>query len=364
MKLWLGPWITLLSGKIKGEDGAKFEKIIFNEVEQFVREIKTFTDNQAALLNLVARRIDLLTSDKIKQAAQEICNTKTECTRTVQFLASLKTNTKFQHFDYYPCILVIDELLDLMPWEMMLPSQEYSRIHSIYLLLDLYDKYKDQIVDGYLKVCVKSGFAVINPDNDIKLKNMNERMGTFYDDCLPKWERIESVIPSLSQISESLAKNDLFVYSGHGSSLQYFTNDDFANINYNCLMFLFGCDSIAMKAQGSICEAACSSYTFFKSGCPGMLGSISIVTDIWIDLITMLVLTQWVVSDTELHPVVNVCTDGHSKERVHKILAKIKGKRNGNLLALLCDIRKEVDISIRMRSSIVYRGLPTYNDCV
>lgn len=361
MKLWLGPWITLFSGKIKGKTGEEFEKKLFAEVEKFSKSMDGFTDDQNVLLNLVVRRIDLLDSDKIVQAAQNIARTKNEVNRLSEFLARLKGKTTFKEFEYYPCILVIDEIVDSMPWEMVFPNQEFARIHSIYMLLDLCNRFKDQIDNGYLKVTVKNGFAMINPDNDEKLGDMLKRMSQYYDDCLPTWQRVEGAVPQLSMICENLMRNDLFVYSGHGSSLQFFSDMEMEKIKHKCIMLLFGCESIAMKPRGTLCEATCSSYSFFKSGCPGMLGANTIVTDIWVDLITILILTQWITPKDTKHPQIGVCKDEHSKERVSKILRACEGKRNPNLLSVLCNIRNEQGISVRMRSAMIYRGLPPFN---
>lgn len=361
VKLWLGPWITLFSGKIKGRIGEDFEAAIFDEVSKVCKEFDDFPNDQLILLSLVARRVDLLDTDKIKQAAHDIGREQKEYFRIVEFLAQLKSKTKFKDFKYYPCILVIDEIVDPIPWEMILPSQEFTRVHSIYMLLDLYERNKDRIEDGYLKVNMKNGFAVINPDGDEKLGDMHRRMSQFYDDSFPKWKRIELAVPTIDQLNDALQTNELFVYSGHGSCLQFFKDFEFETIKHNCIMLLFGCESIAMKPRGTICEATSSSYTYFRRGCPGMLGALTIVTDIWIDLITILILTQWMTSKKIKHPKIDVCKDEHSKERVRKILQKYDGKRNANLLTVLCDIRNEADISARMRSAIVYRGLPPIN---
>lgn len=387
MASWLGPWVTLLSGKIRGKGGEEYEQKIFDDVTTFADELGWMTPDQVVLLSLMARRIDLLDNAKIEQAARDIAPSYKDCCLIEKFLMGLKTKTPFNDYTYYPCILVIDEILDQMPWEMMLTSQEFTRMHSIYLLFDLYERYKDQIHDGYLKIPIKSGFSLINPNNDDKLNDMCKRMTEFYDDCLPKWERIERIVPPANQISESLSKNELFVYSGHGSSLSFFSNFELENMRHNCLMLLFGCDSVAMKPMGTISEATCASYTYFKNGCPGTLGAIvsgihsachsfclclnnfhfnlpptqTIVTDVWVDLITIWILTQWVVAKQMTHPKINVCKDARSKEHVSRILLKSEGKRNPNLLALLCDLRNETDISFGMRSAIVYRGLPPFN---
>lgn len=141
MTTWLGPWVSLLCGKIKGIKGKSFERSIFKQVQQFCNDNNDITENQCILLKLMARRIDLLDNVKIKQGATDIANTSGQYTRMMQFLKKLKEETalKDQSYEYYPCILLVDEVLDTMPWEMVLKSQQYTRVHSIHLLFDLYD---------------------------------------------------------------------------------------------------------------------------------------------------------------------------------------------------------------------------------
>lgn len=273
MASWLGPWVTLLSGRIKGKSGEEFERSIFKEVDKFAIEHDWMNQDQTTRLKLIARRIDLLDKEKIQEAARDIAPEYKE--KSIEkFLTELKSKMPFKDFKYYPCILILDEILDQMPWEMLLTSQEFTRVHSIYLLFDLYERYKYQIDDGYLKIGIKNGIAMINPNNDDKLNDMCKRMTKFYDDCLPKWERIERVTPTAEKTAECLSKNELFVYSGHGSSLQFFREFELDQMRHSCLMLLFGCDSVAMKPSGTTSEASCSSYTYFKNGCPGTLGAI------------------------------------------------------------------------------------------
>lgn len=114
----------------------------------------------------------------------------------MEFLSDLKSKTKCsQNFEYYPCILIIDEILDPIPWEMILPSQEYTRIPSIYVFFDLCDKFKHKfkhkISDGYLELNVKIGFTLINRNKDEKLEDMCQRMSNYSNDNLPNWKCIE-----------------------------------------------------------------------------------------------------------------------------------------------------------------------------
>lgn len=137
MSSWLGPWIALLCGKIKGKNGEKVEQDIFKQVKQFCDEHDSFTKDQCVLLSLMARRIDLLDADKIEHGSQDIGQTPNQCNQIVKFLTKLKKNIKLNGFEYYPSILVVDEILDSLPWEMVLKSQQCTRVHSMHLLFDL-----------------------------------------------------------------------------------------------------------------------------------------------------------------------------------------------------------------------------------
>lgn len=357
---WLGPWVVLFSGKVKETIGKEWEETIFAEVDTFCNKLDIFFQENL-LLKLIARRIDLLDTEKIQRASNHLARTHNECKAITQFLANLKSKTANNQYTYYPCILVIDEILDPLPWEFVHTSQEFSRVHSIYLLFYLYEKYSAQIVDGYYKLNVKQGFALINPDSDEKLNDMLKRCQQYYSDIFPSWERVERTIPTFDQMRQGLSQSDLFVYSGHGSTLQFFTSLEFEALQNNCVMFLFGCESVAMKPQGTICEAACTTYTYFKTGCPAILGTLTIVTDVWIDLVMFYILTQWAAPRTIKHPLIDISKDSHTIQRVNRILSTIEGKRNPNLLQLLCDIRNQNDISIRIRHAMVFRGLPSHN---
>lgn len=208
-----------------------FEQEIANDVETFTSKLGCFSYHQILLLRLVTRRNEFLDNEKIKQAARDIAKNNKECSQLSEFLMGLKSKIIFKHFDYYLCILVMDEILDLMPWKMVLLSQELTCAHSIHLLFDLYDRYKNQIDEGYHKINANNGFTLINPNDDEKLSVMCNWLNEYYSDCLPKWECLENIIPSMEKLSECLAKNDLLVYSRHGSCLQFLPDFEFGNKN-------------------------------------------------------------------------------------------------------------------------------------
>lgn len=361
MKLWLGPWVTLFSGKIKNHNGGvAFEKKICEQVDAFCDEQKTLAVDQIILLNIVARRLDLLTSENIKQAASDIAKTKEEFKDIMKFLAKLKTTSFRTKYDYYPCILILDELLDTFPWEMVIPCQEITRFSSLYLLFDLYDKYKDDISDGYLRMHVKTGNVLINPNDDPKLDSMTKRMTDFFNYWTPHWKRLERKPPTDNEITDLLTTAETYVYCGHGSSFQYMNHPEIEQCSTKSVMFLFGCESAALKLRGLVSEAAAIHLTLHAIKCPAIFGSISIISDIWADMVAIRVLTQWIPSEQKkAWSAVHVTEE--VKNRVKNILDNIDGKRQPSLLANAVEIRCEHNFALRMRAAMICRGLPVYN---
>lgn len=363
LQTWIGPWISLFSGKIKGENGEQFEKQIFNEIEEFFNEKGGYTTKQNVLLCIIARRLDLLNSDKVKQAANDISTNKTQYLEIMRFLAHLKTKLCFKGFSYYPCILILDEYLDTIPWEMLNPAQELTRFSSIYLLFDSYAEYKGDISDGYLQVNIKTGNVLINPSNDPKLNLMERRLSDFYSHWLPHWTRFENKIPNHEEMAKLVTGADVYIYSGHGSGLQFSNMSNLKKLTTKSVILLFGCESVAMKLGGLVSEATSSHLTLQTTKCPAILGAMNIISDIWSDIITIMILTQWIpTKNTKIWKPVHIGEDKKTQERIVQILDNLKSvKVQPSLLASVAAMRNESNLSTRMRSAMIYRGLPVYN---
>lgn len=361
MSLWLGPWVTMFSGKIKGSDGVEFEKNIYAEIDNLCKENNEFTDEQYVLLCIVARRLDLLDSDRIKLAADYIAESHSQYTSITKLLAQLKKKFSSVNFVYYPCILIIEDVLDSMPWEMMNKSQEFTRFNSIYTLFDLYAKYKQQISDGYLKLDISSGNILINPDDDEKLAKMKYRMDKFYASWLPSWKRIVGKKPNDQEMQELLSNGDVFIYSGHGSSLQFIQEKKFLSTN---VMLIFGCESNAMKQRGIVNDSSSPPFVFYSMKCPSSLGALSIITDVWTDVITVMVVSQWINSPQTVYVEMDTRNDLHNSEQIANALKKYKDKKEPSLPAIIAQVRNETVLSLRMSSAFILRGLPVYNRLV
>lgn len=359
MKQWIGPWVVFLSGNVKGANGKQLENQIFGKVDEFVYG-HSLNSEQQVFLSQFARRIDLIDADGIETVAQVIsdCQTVQEAIR--KFLSSLKLKTNFKDVQYYPCILVLDELLDTMPWEMLIPQQEATRFNSIYMLLDLYKEYKNDIIDGYLRISVQNGNVLINPNDDVKLVNMVKRMGSFFSYWLPNWRRVEQSVPKDGLIP-LLTSGDVYVYSGHGSSFQYLNYKDYATFKTKSVLLLFGCESANMTFSGSASEATATYMHIHACKCPTLLGTLSVVTDLWTDIVSIVLLSRWIPSEKKAFwKPVHIGSNAQARGRVQKLAKNINGFEP-SLLAILASIRCESQFSIRMRAAMVCRGLPVYN---
>lgn len=126
-----------------------------------------YTSRQRVLLSLVARRTDLLTADLLKEAAVQIAETMDQYNELNAFLQQFVVPTKdlapLSSFAYYSTTIVMDELVDYIFWEMVVPSQEICRMSSMAILFKLYDTYAAQIQGGYLRIKAKKGLVLCNP---------------------------------------------------------------------------------------------------------------------------------------------------------------------------------------------------------
>lgn len=363
MKIWLGPWITLFSGKIKDlNGGAAFEEKVYEQIDAFCSAKNMLTTEQYILLCVVARRLDLLSSENIKQAANDIAKTKEEYLEIMKLLARLKTTLFRKKFDYYPCILVLDEWLDTFPWEMLNPYQEFTRFSSLYLLFDLYDKYKDEISDGYLRMQIKTGNILINPNDDPKLDTMTKRISDFFSYWVPDWKQFERKVPNEKEISDLVTSADAYVYCGHGSSLQYMNNLELEKHTTRSVMLLFGCESVAMKLRGLVSEASATHLALHNTKCPAIFGAISIISDVWADMVSIMLISRWISSNqSEPWTPVHITEDSGVRVRVKNIIDNLNDKHDPSLLANVVNIRCEQNLALRMRAAMICRGLPIYN---
>lgn len=360
LKTWLGPWVVLFTGQIKGDAGEQMEEDILAAVNEFVANQGSFRSEQTLLLSLISRRIDLLDSYTIKVAAEHIADTRAQYSAITKFLAGIKITFKFGEHSYYPCILILDEYLDKIPWEMLVPREEIARFSSIYLLFDAYDNYKNDISDGYLKVRAETGNALINPGTDTKLQDMEKRVTDFVSAWMPHWQTTIGGTPDPSHINELYATADVFFYAGHGPSLQFANTAELNKLRTKSLMLLFGCESIALKLQGLGTEPTSTHLTLQNSQCPAMFGGNCIISDVWSDMWSITMLSYWIPSELT-RPFKPILIGDELQKHFQPFIKKMGSRSEPSILRIVAELRQLQGILLRMRSAFIYRGLPMYN---
>lgn len=208
MKLWLGPWKCLYSGKL-GAEHRSLEQKIYNEIDDFCDK-NDLSKSQKILISLIASRLDLVSlQDILTGCTYIVTESNTTLLKSLfQLLLELK-KTLFGSCDLMggPCFLIVDELLDTIPWEMMNKNEEYSRISSFKILVNLYEKWKPDIRNGYLNVSSDKGTTLLNPEKNLPM--MEKRMMLFYKYWFPKW-RIETTAND-SEFRNMLTNGGIFV---------------------------------------------------------------------------------------------------------------------------------------------------------
>jgi hypothetical protein len=226
---WMSPFTHLFTGKFKTSDST-FEANIYKAVDDFCDTRSACTTRQRILLSLLATKLNVLKDDKqIYMACCQITTNEQELQDIFMFLNTLKDTIDFKKFDYYPCLLIVDELLDLLPWEMLNTFQETSRLSSFSLLHTLYSHHKSDIVDGYLNVRLKKGGALVNPgmtciyfsvlvyiENKILFKGnnlplMETRMVQFLKYYFPDWSCISGRSPEKEEMEEIVMQSDIYM---------------------------------------------------------------------------------------------------------------------------------------------------------
>lgn len=125
--------------------------------------------------------------------------------------------------------------------------------------------------------------------------------------------------------------------------------------------------------------------------CPFIMGALCIITDLWTDVLSVLILMRWIPSDqkkvwtpqnvsgTFFHLVSsfefistfsinakniwirNSIGSLGVKDRIQKIIDSSQGISEPSILAIMASARQETGFAVRMRAAIVCRGLPVYN---
>lgn len=271
---FFGPWIVALTGNFKSRKSIETENEIRKRVMEFLdARINNFDDYQQKLIHLVARRSDLLTHQQIFVAITYILQDKpdfgysdVDLNDLYDHLTWIKQEYKYEDTSTHPCILIVDELLDHLPLEMVNTNQEFTRICSFTNLKRLWEC-NSHLIDniGYVLSPTANCQAIVNPDGS--LTAMEDRLRTFYSYWLPSWKVFYREKPTSENYSEMLSQCDVLSYSGHGAGLSLL-NENGLKFKSRTIVFLFGCSSTGLQSNGLNSELIGAHNYYHIGSCP------------------------------------------------------------------------------------------------
>uniref|UniRef100_A0A8D8IHH0 separase n=1 Tax=Culex pipiens TaxID=7175 RepID=A0A8D8IHH0_CULPI len=363
IKSWLGPWIVLFCGKFCDPDDQQLEAEVFNRVEDFCITNKRSKRDQV-LISLIARRLDMVDHASIYRFCCEIEDNAEQIRELYAFLVKLK-DAKFEalpRFKCFPCLMIIDELLDGYPWEMMNLSQEFTRVASFQMLHSLFQAHKANIRNGYLHISVTNCHNIINPDKS--LTKMSARLQTFYKEWYPHFKLIVDQPPTNAQFSSILHEADVMIYNGHGSGLQFIDGETILRHDIKSLVFLFGCDSVRLAANGLFSEMNGSHLYYNTAKCPTVVGALWVLTDFYTDYYSILLVGAWIPTENpklQNHNVLELDPNAFKNGKLIFGSLLPQDSYDGNLLKLMAQFRWHKWLPKRITCAMVCRGLPVIN---
>lgn len=325
LRLFIGPWVCALTGSFKSRKSIETETEIKKKVYEFLKT-RNFNEQQEKLIHLVARRVDLLSHQQIFLAITYILRDKSnlgyndiDLNDLYDYITWIKQEFVYDDVSTYPCILIVDELLDQLPFEMINTQQEFTRMCSFANLKRLFERYRDSMDNGYILCPTSNCQAIINPDGT--LLTMEDRMKNFFNYWLPTWKITANKKPSKDEFCEILSQTDALVYCGHGSGLQLSCCDNVYNLKTKAIVFLFGCGSTALTSTGLNSELTGAHVYYHIGWSPVVIGFLWTVTDFNTDLCSTKLLSAW-------------CSSTQSKAH-WQCIDKATWKKNGNLGELI-----------------------------
>lgn len=355
---WLKEWRILLLGKL-----IKANKLVL-QLENIVQQALNgdeITEKQNKLLLRFGLACTYLNRREIMKVILSIIDDQQLSFRLARAFGDFAQANKLDMSGTrHPVILLIDQHVDNLPWEAceILKQHPVSRLPSIRFTYALFKEYKSQIVDGLItKTNSSNGAYVVNPSDN--LEKMEKRLRLFYDYWLPNWRGIIGTETDSEQFKNLLTTSDVFVYSGHGSGIQYLQGEDIQKLRVRAVVMLFGCESVKLDNKGGYDELWSTFYYYLIACSPCVVGNLWKVTSTDLDYITTKLLstcvpseaTHWKLVDKRLWDLKSRIVVKESKVPDNQSLYE------PDLLRAVCLARKSANEFLNAASLIV-RGLP------
>ncbi|KAK4885723.1 hypothetical protein RN001_001994 [Aquatica leii] len=353
---WLREWRCLLIGKFLNME---LEDIVQTKVDTL-----NISEKKKNLLKCLIKGSGFLSITEMKNGLSYIFPENSDKDLRVSLakeIQQMQGAFEFVKQTRHPVLLIIDEKLDVLPWEMLdvLENHPASRMPCLHFTYALFKEYENNIKDGMVSVTAENGTYLINPGLD--LKNMENRLKNFFNYWLPDWKGLVGVTPTEDDFKNLLTTGDIFIYSGHGNGTQFFASEKIQRMRINKVVLLFGCSSVSLSTLGPQIEMF-GSYQMYLIACsPCIVGMLWPVTDIDTDIVTTEFLSQWIPSKAETHWKLiekkKWETSGNLTVNKTKATLTNSEKHEPELLRALCK-GKKVAKQFLMKAACVARGLP------
>ncbi|GJQ66032.1 hypothetical protein Trydic_g4122 [Trypoxylus dichotomus] len=299
--IWLGEWRCLFAGKLTDEDedeiSEKLELLLLNcQMKDVPKKIK-------CILRCLIRSSNHLKMAEMKRIVQYCFPDNGEFHVSLsKAVYELGQNDNFSQRKRHPVILVVDEKLDTLPWEMLDVLQDHpaSRMPSLHFTYALFKEHEQSIVNG-VKVGIdyQKGKYIINPGLD--LKRMETRLHNFFKYWTPHWDGLVGIRPSREEFGNLLLNCDIFSYNGHGNGTQFFSSDRIQRLRINSVVLLFGCGSVKYTNLGPQVEMFGSHQMYLIACSPCVVGMLWEVTDFDTDTLATEFWSTWLPQGPNLH---------------------------------------------------------------
>ncbi|PNF34281.1 hypothetical protein B7P43_G16723 [Cryptotermes secundus] len=300
---WLGHWISLLIGHYtEPQNEERVTSFVDQLLEQYVeggdvslhKTKHTVTTRSRRKMYFLAKASAFLLEWQLRRGVADCLEIPIAATKDIaRQLSKLHDAVQLQTARRHPVILILDEELELFPWEMLNILQDHPvcRVPNLHMLYALYKAHERNISRGRFEVDASSGYYIVNPEQN--LPRNEKRLRPFLTSRAPSWNGTFGVAPSSEQFRDVLQNYNIFIYAGHGSGSQFLQGDEIQKLNVQAVTFLFGCSSVTSKDLGGRIEPAGMWHFYHIASCPMVIGNLWAVTDAASDAITVHTLHNW-----------------------------------------------------------------------
>ncbi|XP_073992484.1 extra spindle pole bodies like 1, separase isoform X2 [Rhodnius prolixus] len=338
----LKEWFVLFLGTLCDKSLSTWIK---GKIDRILSPREGVSKRQKYLTHLLAEGIAHVSDDEIDLALLQLFPEDTKLQdEIVEVLAEIKREKPcLAIVRRHPVILIVDEHLDLIPWESLLVLRRHpiSRVPSLHFAHALHKIHAKEIKNG-LRELDSNGicYYVLNPGGD--LRSVEERLGKFIQTRFPSWIGIVGQKPTEEQLVQALTSGNAFIYCGHGSGCQYLTGDCIQRLKVKPVQLLFGCSSVALKDHGGCVEMTGDFLQFAIAGSGCTLGMLWPVTSSDVDRMTLVLANMWLPGE----PI-----DINTFQKNEEI------KKEPDLLRALVEVRKHAEL-FSNGAGFVARGIP------